>query len=195
MVDVKELQSSVGLAGDDDGLSLVEELPDGGLFIGTLDKVFNWARKSSLWYMTFGLACCAIEMMATAAPRYDFDRFGMIPRGTPRQSDLMIVAGTVTHKMATRVKKLYDQMPEPRYVLSMGACATSGGPFRDVYSVLNSVDKVVPVDVYVAGCPPRPEQLLDGVMLLQKQIMKEKMTAREGTSPLAKLFKKKAVKA
>lgn len=194
MVDVKELQSSVGLAEDDDGLSLVEELPDGGLFIGTLDKVFNWARKSSLWYMTFGLACCAIEMMATAAPRYDFDRFGMIPRGTPRQSDLMIVAGTVTHKMATRVKKLYDQMPEPRYVLSMGACATSGGPFRDVYSVLNSVDKVVPVDVYVAGCPPRPEQLLDGVMLLQKKIMQEKMTAREGMSPLAKLFKKKAGK-
>ncbi|MBI3923062.1 MAG: NADH-quinone oxidoreductase subunit B [Armatimonadetes bacterium] len=171
-------------------MRLVEDMPDGGVFIGTIDKVFNWARKSSIWYMTFGLACCAIEMMATAAPKYDFDRFGMIPRATPRQSDLMIVAGTVTHKMATRVKKLYDQMPEPRYVISMGACATSGGPFREAYSVLNSVDKVVPVDIYVAGCPPRPEQLLHGVVLLQEKIMTERMMDRQGPSPLGRLFSK-----
>lgn len=180
----------IGLVSEDDGMRLVEETPDGGVFIGTVDKVFNWARKSSIWYMTFGLACCAIEMMATAAPKYDFDRFGMIPRATPRQSDLMIVAGTVTHKMATRVRKLYDQMPEPRYVISMGACATSGGPFREAYSVLNSVDKVVPVDIYVAGCPPRPEQLLHGVVLLQEKIMKERMMDRQGPSPLGRLFSK-----
>lgn len=180
----------IGLVSEDDGMRLVEETPDGGVFIGTVDKVFNWARKSSIWYMTFGLACCAIEMMATAAPKYDFDRFGMIPRATPRQSDLMIVAGTVTHKMATRVRKLYDQMPEPRYVISMGACATSGGPFREAYSVLNSVDKVVPVDIYVAGCPPRPEQLLHGVVLLQEKIMKERMMDRQGPSPLGRLCSK-----
>jgi NADH-quinone oxidoreductase subunit B len=175
-------------------MAVAEPLPDGGIFLGTLDAVFNWARKSSLWYMTFGLACCAIEMMATAASNYDFDRFGMIPRASPRQSDLMIVAGTVTHKMASRVKKLYEQMPEPRYVIAMGACATSGGPFREAYSVLNGVDKVIPVDVYVAGCPPRPEQLLDGVLFLQKKIMNQKMTAQRGTPPLARLLSRLALR-
>ncbi len=131
-------------------LDWVKEIADRTL--GKAAKpVFNWARKSSLWYMTFGLACCAIEMMATAGPRYDFDRFGMIPRATPRQADLMIVAGTVTYKMAPRVKVLYEQMAEPKYVIAMGVCATNGGPFYDAYSVLNGVDKVVPVDVYVPG--------------------------------------------
>ncbi len=153
---------------------------DGAPGIGTLkDKVFRLARKSSLWYMTFGLACCAIEMMATAGPRYDFDRFGMIPRATPRQSDLMIVAGTVTYKMAPRVRILYEQMSEPKYVIAMGVCATNGGPFYDAYSVLNGIDKVVPVDVYVPGCPPTPEQLLWGVKLLQEKIMTGGLTRPE----------------
>lgn len=114
-------------------------------------KLTRWARSSSLWYMTFGLACCAIEMMATAAPKHDFDRFGMIPRASPRQSDLMIIAGTVTYKMAPRVRVLWEQMAEPRYVIAMGACAVAGGPFYDAYSVLNGADKIVPVDVYVPG--------------------------------------------
>jgi NADH-quinone oxidoreductase subunit B len=121
--------------------------------------------------MTFGLACCAIEMMAAGASRYDWDRLGMIPRATPRQSDLMIVAGTVTLKMASRLKKLYDQMAEPRYVIAMGCCATSGGPYwQHGYHVLKGVDRVVPVDIYVPGCPPRPESLLEGVLKLQEKI-------------------------
>jgi NADH-quinone oxidoreductase subunit B len=141
------------------------------LIITSVDYFINWARLSSLWPMTFGLACCAIEMMAAGASRYDWDRFGMIPRATPRQADLMIVAGTVTLKMASRVKKLYDQMPEPKYVIAMGCCATSGGPYwQHGYHVLKGVDRVVPVDVYVPGCPPRPESLLEGVLKLQDKI-------------------------
>jgi NADH-quinone oxidoreductase subunit B len=135
--------------------------------------VQGWARQGSLWYMVFGLACCAIEMMATAASHYDFDRFGMMPRATPRQSDLMIVAGTVTHKMAPMVKKLYEQMAEPRYVISMGVCATAGGPFKDGYSVMNGIDLVVPVDIYVPFCPPRPEALLYAAVQLQEKILRE----------------------
>jgi NADH-quinone oxidoreductase subunit B len=141
------------------------------LIITSADYFINWARLSSLWPMTFGLACCAIEMMAAGASRYDWDRFGMIPRATPRQSDLMIVAGTVTLKMASRLKKLYDQMPEPKYVIAMGCCATSGGPYwQHGYHVVKGVDRVVPVDVYVPGCPPRPESLLEGVIKLQEKI-------------------------
>jgi NADH-quinone oxidoreductase subunit B len=138
----------------------------------SVDLVVNWARKSSIWPMLFGIACCAIEMMATAASRYDWDRFGVIPRATPRQSDLMIVAGTVTAKMAPVLRKLYDQMPEPRYVLAMGGCVIGGGPYYQYgYHVVKGVDKVVPVDVHVPGCPPRPEALLEGIMRLQDKIM------------------------
>ncbi len=136
------------------------------------DSLVAWARKSSLWPMTFGLACCAIEMMATGASRFDFDRFGAGAfRATPRQSDLMIVAGTVTYKMASRLKRLYNQMPEPKYVMAMGACTVGGGPyFKHGYHVVKGVDLIVPVDIYVPGCPPRPESLLEGLMRLQDKI-------------------------
>ena len=151
----------------------VEE-PLGNNFITTsLDKVVNWSRASSLWPLTFGLACCAIEMMATGAARFDLDRFGVLFRASPRQADLLVVAGTVTKKMVPVIQTVYDQMPEPRYVIAMGACACSGGIF-DTYSTVQGVDEFLPVDVYVPGCPPRPEGLLYALMKLQTKIMNEK---------------------
>ena len=141
------------------------------LFITTLDKLYNWGRKRSMWPMMFGLACCAIEMICVAASRYDLARFGAeLMRPSPRQSDLMIVSGTVTKKMVPTIVRLYNQMPEPKYVLSMGACATGGGPFKEGYNVVSGIDKFLPVDVYVPGCPPKPEALLHGFLKLFEKI-------------------------
>jgi NADH-quinone oxidoreductase subunit B len=161
-------------------MGILEQRFDENILTTTVDGFLNWSRKSSIWPVTFGLACCAIEMMATSASRYDLDRFGAsVFRASPRQSDLMIVAGTVTIKMASRVKRLYDQMPERKYVISMGSCATCGGPYWDHgYHVLKGVDRVVPVDIYVPGCPPRPEALIDGVLQLQEKMKRERVITR-----------------
>ena len=155
--------------------SVVQRLPGvtehfPGVVTARLEDLLRWARGSSLWYLLFGIACCAIEMMGAGGPRYDLDRFGSVFRASPRVSDLMIVAGTVTEKMAPVVKRLYDQMAEPRWVIAMGACASAGGPYWQGYNVVAGVDKVVPVDVYIPGCPPRPEALMHAVLMLGEKI-------------------------
>ena len=147
------------------------------VLVTTLDKVYNWSRKSSMWPLLFGLACCAIEMIATAASRYDLSRFGMeVMRPSPRQSDLMIVSGTVTKKMVPAIVRIYNQMAEPRYVLSMGACATGGGPFKEGYNVVSGIDKYIPVDVYVPGCPPTPEALIYGLLKVHEKVERQSIT-------------------
>ncbi len=154
------------------------EVEDMGYLVAKLDDVVNWARTGSLWPMTFGLACCAVEMMHTIGARYDLDRFGIFPRASPRQSDLMIVAGTLCNKMAPALRKVYDQMAEPRWVISMGSCANGGGYYHYSYSVVRGCDRVVPVDIYVPGCPPTAEALLYGILQLQKKIKRERVFAR-----------------
>src|SRR5512139_83552 len=157
----------------------VEEEVARGILLTSLDKMVNWARRSSIWPATFGLACCAIEMMATGASRFDLARFGAeVFRASPRQADLMIVAGRVSRKMAPVLRKIYDQMPDPKWVIAMGACASCGGVFN-TYTIVQGVDQVVPVDVYVPGCPPRPEQLIHGIMLLQEKIKRERNSRKD----------------
>ena len=159
--------TSADIASD---IPIPDEVAD-NVFITSLNTVYNWSRRNSIWPMVFGLACCAIEMIATASSRYDLSRFGMeVFRATPRQSDLMIVSGTVTKKMVPTIVRLYNQMPEPRYVLSMGACANGGGPFKEGYNVVDGIDKFIPVDVYVPGCPPTPQALIHGLITLQEKI-------------------------
>jgi len=156
---------------------LTEKIPGGGIVLTSVETILNHGQSKSVWYMLFGTACCAIELMCTGASRYDFDRLGMIYRSTPRQTDLLITAGTITKKMAPRLRRLYDQMAEPRYVIAMGGCTIGGGPFYyDCYSVEKGVDHILPVDIYIPGCPPRPESLLEGCIHLQKKILKNKLS-------------------
>ena len=162
----------------DEGLK--SELQKQGVFTTTLEELYNWGRKNSLWPLGFGLACCAIEMIAASMSRWDLARFGAeVFRPSPRQADLMIVAGTVTKKMAPQVVRLYNQMGEPKYVIAMGACAISGGPFKQGYNVLKGIDRYVPVDVHIPGCPPRPEALLHAFMTLQRKIAEQELTGAQ----------------
>ena len=163
--------------------SWIEGRFEENVMVTSVEQAINWARESSIWPMTFGLACCAIEMMASGASRYDMDRFGAGAfRATPRQADLMIVAGTVTYKMASRVRRLYNMMPDPKFVIAIGACTVGGGPyFKWGYHVVKGVDLVVPVDVYVPGCPPRPEALLEGLMRIQDKIRGRRIAKKQGT--------------
>jgi NADH-quinone oxidoreductase subunit B len=157
---------------------------DEQIHLTAVDEFLAWGKENSLFYLLFATACCGIELMQAGGPRYDVDRLGMIPRATPRQADLMIVAGTITHKMAGRVRTLWEQMTEPRWVVSMGSCANSGGPFSKwSYSVLNGIDKYVPVDIYIPGCPPRPEALIDGVMALRDRVRKYRTLGIRETTP------------
>lgn len=173
---------------------LDQKFGQGGVLISQVDDLINWARLSSLWPMGFGIACCAIEMMGAFTSAYDLDRIGVFPRPSPRQSDVMIVAGTVTFKMADRLRRLYEQMPEPRYVISMGSCSNCGGPYWQYgYHVVKGVDRIVPVDVYVPGCPPRPETLIGGILKLQEKIRKESLMTPDALQRL--IDKKKGVAA
>lgn len=159
-----------------DPIDWIDEEVRRNILVTTVDSVLNWCRHYSVWPVNFGLACCAFEMIATAVSRFDISRFGMeLLRASPRQADLLLVAGTLTWKMAPALKRVYDQMPEPKWVLAMGACAISGGPFYDSYSVVPGVNRIVPVDVYVPGCPPRPEALLHGIMMIHKKIDKDSL--------------------
>ena len=160
----------MGLKSDSSVNNFQSEMSDKGFFVTSSESLINWARSGSLHWMTFGLACCAIEMFQANGPRYDLERFGTAPRGSPRQSDVMIVAGTLTNKMAGPLRKVYDQMPEPRYVISMGSCANGGGYYHSSYSVVRGWDRIVPVDIYVPGCPPTAEALMYGILQLQKKI-------------------------
>ncbi|HIB20120.1 MAG TPA: NADH-quinone oxidoreductase subunit B [Rhodospirillales bacterium] len=168
--DGSDIPLSPGVQQDQVLKNVTDSLVDKGFVIANVDKLVNWARTGSLWPMTFGLACCAVEMMHAYLSRYDLDRFGVVPRPSPRQSDVLIVAGTLTNKMAPAFRKVYDQMAEPRYVISMGSCANGGGYYHYSYSVVRGCDRVVPVDIYVPGCPPTAEALIYGILQLQKKI-------------------------
>ena len=173
VIDFKDLKQEQMTEFLHDTIQVPEDL-QANVMVTTLDKVYNWSRSASMWPLLFGLACCAIEMIATAASRWDLSRFGMeVMRPSPRQSDLMIVSGTVTKKMLPAIVRIYNQMAEPRYVLAMGACATGGGPFKEGYNVVSGIDKYIPVDVYVPGCPPTPDALIFGILKLHEKVQRQ----------------------